>query len=56
LRVAVRSASMLFNVKPADPLTYAAISMVLCVAALLASYIPAMRATHSDPVEALQVD
>jgi ABC-type antimicrobial peptide transport system permease subunit len=49
-------ASLLFGVKPADPLTYVAISAVLCAAALLASYVPALRATSLDPVEALRVD
>ena len=37
--------SLLFEVSPVDPVTYGAVSVVLIAAALLASYIPARRAT-----------
>ena len=46
--------SLLYNVSPADPLTFAAVSAGLILAAALASYLPARRATRVDPVEALR--
>jgi predicted permease len=49
-------ASLLFGVKPIDPLTYAAVAFSLAAAAVIASYIPAMRATKVDPVEALRAE
>jgi ABC-type antimicrobial peptide transport system permease subunit len=48
--------SLLFGVKPLDPLTYAAVSAVLMLAAALASYFPARRATAIDPIEALRTE
>jgi predicted permease len=45
--------SLLFNVSPADPLTYGLVSGVLVGIALLASYIPARRASGIDPTKAL---
>ena len=47
-------ASLLFNVNPVDPVTYGAVSAGLIVAAIIASYLPALRATAVDPVEALR--
>lgn len=44
--------SLLFQVSPADPLTYIAASAFLVLAAILGSYLPARRATRIDPVEA----
>jgi ABC-type antimicrobial peptide transport system permease subunit len=46
--------SMLFEVKPTDPLTYLAVALLLGLIALLASYIPARRATKVDPLIALR--
>jgi len=46
--------SMLFEVKPADPLTYAAVAALLSIVALAASYIPARRAARVDPLMALR--
>jgi predicted permease len=46
--------SLLFEVKPTDPATYAAVAGLLAVVALAASYLPARRATRVDPVTALR--
>jgi len=48
--------SLLFGISPLDPLTYAAVPVVLVVAAVLASYLPARRAAAVDPVEALRAE
>jgi putative ABC transport system permease protein len=46
--------SVLFEVNPLDPLTYTAASLGLIAAAVAASYIPALRASSVDPLEALR--
>jgi predicted lysophospholipase L1 biosynthesis ABC-type transport system permease subunit len=48
--------SLLFEVSPADPLTYAGASAALVLAAAIGSYIPARRATRVDPMEALRAE
>jgi predicted permease len=47
--------SLLFGVSPVDPLTYAAVSVVLVGACALASYVPALRAASVDPLESLRM-
>ena len=49
-------ASLLFEISPVDPLTYAAVSAGLLAAAAAASYVPAHRASTVNPVEALRAD
>jgi len=47
-------ASLIFQVKPTDPLTFIAVAAVLALIALLACIIPAYRASRVDPVIALR--
>jgi len=46
--------SLLFEVSPIDSLTYVAVCLSLVAAAVLASYVPALRATLVNPVTALR--
>jgi predicted permease len=49
-------ATMLYGVPPTDPITFAAVAVVLGAAALLASGVPARRASRIQPVAALRSD
>jgi ABC-type lipoprotein release transport system permease subunit len=48
--------TMLFSVKPTDPLTYGAVTGLIALVTLAASYVPARRAARVDPVVALRHD
>jgi putative ABC transport system permease protein len=48
--------SLLFGVTALDPVTYTAVSALLIVAGMLASYLPARRAITIDPVQALRTE
>ena len=48
--------SVLFGVGPLDPLTYAAVPILLIGCAAIASYLPSLRAASIDPVEALRAE
>jgi putative ABC transport system permease protein len=48
--------SVLYAVSPTDPVSFVLIALVLTVAALLASYLPARRALDGDPLAALRGD
>jgi predicted permease len=46
--------SLLFEVSPVDPATYIAVALALMSATVIASYLPALRATGVDPLQALR--
>jgi ABC-type antimicrobial peptide transport system permease subunit len=46
--------SLLYGITPLDPVTYAVVPVILVIATVLASYLPARRAVSVDPGEALR--
>jgi putative ABC transport system permease protein len=49
-------ATMLFDVRPDDPLTFAVVAATLAAAALAACWLPAVRASRVDPLVALRYE
>ena len=48
--------SMLYQVKPSDPITFGSVGLLLIAVALLACWLPARRAAKVDPMEALRYE
>jgi putative ABC transport system permease protein len=48
--------SILFDVSPTDPVSFASVSLLLAAVAVYASYLPASRAVAADPLSALRAD
>jgi putative ABC transport system permease protein len=49
-------ATLLFDVKPNDPLTFAAVAIVLTATVLLATLVPALKVARVDPLKALRYE
>ena len=54
--LAVAAKTLLYQVSPSDPKTYAGVAVMLSAVALLAAYVPVRRATTLDPVRALRLE
>jgi predicted permease len=48
--------TLLYGITPLDPMTYVVVPVILVIATVLASYLPARRALSVDPVETLRSD
>ena len=56
LAVARSLASLLYGVRPSDPVSMLAVSLLLLGVGLVASYLPARRASRVDPMVALRCE
>ena len=48
--------SLLYGVEATDPMTFGVVAAMLVAVALVASYLPALRASRTDPLEALRFE
>jgi ABC-type antimicrobial peptide transport system permease subunit len=48
--------TLLYGVRPLDPLVYAAVAVVFTIVASLACLLPSLRASRIDPLDALRAD
>jgi len=48
--------ALLFTIKPTDPVTYVIVAVLLASVALVASFVPALRAANVDPALAMRTD
>jgi ABC-type antimicrobial peptide transport system permease subunit len=47
---------LLFNVRPADPITIISVAVILTIVALAACWLPAFRASRIEPTQALRIE
>jgi ABC-type lipoprotein release transport system permease subunit len=48
--------SLIYNVSPADPITFISVGLMVIAIALLACYLPARRAANANPMNALRAE
>ena len=48
--------NLIYNVSPADPMTFSAVGLIVVAIAVLACYLPARKATHAGPMAALRAE
>jgi ABC-type antimicrobial peptide transport system permease subunit len=55
-RQAIRDSGQIFDLSPTDPLTYTVVALLLTIVALVATLMPALRASRVDPMTALRAE